>query len=159
MANLIENLLNVGVEILNQRKEEETISTSVEDNTKDNKPYEEAKGMSYEETCENDLKVAKEQNKEEPDFDFRNLYEKGDIVYYILKTETFVKRKELVKLKLRTIYPRMMVGVEDNNAGCHCIGFKQKDMVFINLIDANAYYDALGDYAEEETTIEEKESI
>lgn len=159
MGNLIENLLNVGVEILNQRKEEETTSTPTENNIEDNKPSEEAKGMSYEETCENDLKLAKEQNKEEPDFDFRNLYEKGDIVYYVLKTETFVKRKELVKLKLRTIYPRMMVGVEDNNAGCHCIGFKQKDMVFINLIDANAYYDALGDYAEEETTIEEKESI
>lgn len=153
MANLIENLLNVGVEILNQRKEED-ISTP----TEDNKTFEEAKGMSYEETCENDLKIAKEQNKEEPDFDFRNLYEKGDIVYYVLKTETFIKRKELIKLKLRSIYPRMMVGVEDN-AGCHCIGFKQKDMVFINLIDANAYYDALGDYAEEEELTEEKESI
>lgn len=162
MANLIESLLNVGVEVLKEREEQKeeakeekktklkkTKKTKETVTNSEDKAFEEFHGLTYEEVCEKDLKEAKEQGKEDPDFDFRNLYEKGDEVYYVMVTDNFIKRKEMVRLKLRTVYPRMMVGVEES-FGCHCIGFKQKDMVFINVVDANTYYDSLNEYTEEE---------
>lgn len=170
MASIVDNLLNIGSEILEKRLQEEQENNinnqnqdigikepkkkrkknknKVEEDPNKNHIFEENKPYTYEEICEKDLKDALELNKENPTFDFRNLYTNGDLIYYVLKTDRFIKKKEIITLKIRNIYPRMIIGVQE--AGyCECIGYKQRDMIFVNYVDAKNYYDTLNDYIEE----------
>lgn len=108
--------------------------------------------FSYEEICELEIQEAHKTNKENPDFDFRNLYSKGDKIFYVLITDSYVKRKEMISLTVRTVYPRMIVGVEEGSQ-CQCIGYKQKDNIFINRVDANTYFDSLNEYINDEELV------
>ena len=107
-------------EALDIPKEEEEI---------DNRPEREKQShKDFEEFCEWEIQKAHYYNKPEPDFDFRNFYEKGQVVYYVRVFEK-LGEKEIQKLTLRTVYPRMLIGCLEKGY-CQCIGINSRDMVF-----------------------------
>ena len=141
----VEELLNTGVEAQQKRKRRTKAEMEA---TKESESYviydesQKANGpMTYEEACEYDLKRAIEKEFPEPDFDFRNFYEKGQIVYYVHIIET-LGVKEVKKLYLRTIYPRMIIGTEEKSY-CQCIGYSDRDRIFITSRDADIYSDSI----------------
>ena len=95
----------------------------------------------FDEFCQWEIEQAHLNDKEEPDFDYRNLYERGDKVYLVRHYDKMAL-KEMVYCSLRTIYPRMMIGVIDKQ-GCQCIGFTDKDNIFINRNDAEDYFNTI----------------
>lgn len=113
---------------------------SQKEEVEDNRPeWEKRNAKNHDEFCEWELEKAKLNGLENPDFDFRNFYEKGQIVYYIHILQGGINTKELKKLKIRTIYPRMMVCDEEKSC-CQCIWYGAKDLVFDALKDANTVY-------------------
>lgn len=148
--NTVEALLNSGAETQKKRKRrtkaemEAARQAEVEESNSlfDSFNFkEEPKPKNHEEFCELELKKAAERGVENPDFDFRNFYEQGETVYYVSCSER-LGEKEIHKVFLRTIYPRMMVGSEEK-AGCHCIGYNDRDNVFRDSKTANDYYKSL----------------
>ena len=120
-----------------------------EEKPEDNRPeWEKRSANSHEEFCEWELQKAKINNLEQPDFDFRNFYEKGQTVYYIRILNGNINTKELKRLKVRTIYPRAMVCNEEKTC-CQCIGYEQRNLIFDNYVDANAAYDTINMEEEE----------
>lgn len=73
----------------------------------------------------------------DPDFNFAEYYAKGENIYYV-SVNDWIGTKELVELKIRTIYPRTIIGYEDN-AGCHVIGYNNKDRIFRDKGEAQQY--------------------
>jgi hypothetical protein len=146
----VETLLNSGAETQKKRKRrtkaEMEAARNAENNSlfdnfeiKEEKP--EYKPLTHDEFCELELKKAHDENLENPDFDFRNFYEKGNIVWFVNYSEK-LGEKTIHKLYLRTIYPRMMVGSQEKGC-CHCIGYKQKDQVFSTSKEADTYFQSL----------------
>lgn len=76
-------------------------------------------------------------NLPDPDFDFRDFYIKGDILFYAYINE-LMGEKEVIKIKVRTVYARTLVGYEEN-AGCHMIGINTRDRIFKNESEADAF--------------------
>ena len=106
----------------------------------DNRPeWEKRSAKDNDEFCEWELEKAKLKGLENPDFDFRTLYEKGQTIYFIHILRGGINTKELKKLKIRTIYPRMMVCNEEK-ACCQCIGYNEKDLIFDTPRDADVVY-------------------
>lgn len=97
--------------------------------------------QTHDEFCQWEIEKAHLEGKEDPDFDFRLLYVKGDKIY-LVRHHKELKIKRLYVLKLRTIYPRMMVGTEDKQC-CQVIGMKEKDNIFINKKDATDYFNTI----------------
>ena len=111
-----------------------------EEQVEDNRPeWEKRSAKDHDEFCEWELEKAKLKGLENPEFDFRNFYEKGQTIYYILILRGGINTKELKKLKIRTIYPRMLVCNEEK-ACCQCIGYSDKDLIFDTPKDADAIY-------------------
>ncbi len=139
-----EALLNSGVNAQKKRKKKTKAETKVDDSNSLFEaleyPQEDTEPRSFEEFCERELQQAKEKGYPEPDFDFRNFYEKGNTVYYVRVLESY-GTKEIINMKLRTIYPRMMVGATES--GCQCVGYKERDQVFFKHHEAEAYSDSL----------------
>ena len=150
----VNDLLNAGVEAHNGRKKKKKET----DELGEEKVFAQRSSFTYEETCENDFKNAQEKGLPDPDFDFRNYYEQGETVYYVNYSE-ILGEKEVVKVYLRTIYPRMMVGSEEK-ASCHCIGYPQRDNIFRNSKDANDFCNSLDispRYSVKEPKLEQEE--
>ena len=84
----------------------------------------------------------KEQKPEKyPGFDFNNFYEKGQKIFYIRVIEK-LGIKEFLELKIRTIYPKMMVACEPKKA-THCIGPETQDMIFTDRYSAVEAYNSI----------------
>ena len=127
---------------VNQTEENNSLFEEIipKEEEEDNRPeWEKRRANNHEEFCEWELEKAKLKGKENPDFDFRTFYENGQVVYYILILRGGIQTKELKKLKIRTIYPRMMVCNEEK-ACCQCIGYEDKDLIFDTLQDAEAMF-------------------
>lgn len=108
----------------------------------DNRPeWEKRRAVDHDEFCQWELEKAKLKGLPEPEFDFRNYYEKGQIAYYV-RVMPSLGEKEVVKVTLRTIYPRLMVGSEEKGC-CHCIGYNDRDKVFLTPRDADIYYKSI----------------
>jgi hypothetical protein len=148
----VEVLLNSGAEAQKKRKrrtkaeieaEKQTDNSLFESlNLEDNRPeWEKRSAYNHDEFCEWELAKAKLKGLPEPDFDFRNLYAKGSTIYYVSVLEP-LGVKELKKLYLRTVYPRMLIGVEEKGF-CQCIGYCGRDKVFLTLLEADAYYQSI----------------
>lgn len=175
--NTVEALLNSGAE--NQKKRKRRTKAEIEaakqaEMTEENSLFEsldipkedddrpewdKRSATSHEEFCEWELEKAKLKGLPEPDFDFRSYYEKGQIVYFVRIMEA-LGEKEIKKLYLRTIYPRMMVGSEEK-AACQCIGYNERDKVFLTPRDADAYYKTIkvtAKYASEDSKSGRKRS-
>ena len=113
---------------------------SKEEKVEDNRPeWEKRSAKDNDEFCEWELEKAKLKGLENPDFDFRTLYEKGQTIYFIHILRGGINTKELKKLKIRTIYPRMMVCNEEK-ACCQCIGYNERDLIFDTPRDADVVY-------------------
>lgn len=100
-------------------------------------PKEEYHMKTHEEVCAEDLRKAVERGYPEPDFDFRNYYEPKTKAYYVRILEA-LGEKEVIPVTLRTIYPRMMVGSQEKGM-CHCIGYSEREQVFMTAHEANTY--------------------
>ena len=108
--------------------------------TEDNRPeWEKRSAKDNDEFCEWELEKAKLKGLENPDFDFRTLYEKGQTIYFIHILRGGINTKELKKVKIRTIYPRMMLCNEEK-ACCQCIGYSERDLIFDTPRDADVVY-------------------
>lgn len=84
-----------------------------------------------------------EDNKEKkpekyPGFDFNNYYEKGQKIFYIRLIEK-LGIKEFLELKIRTIYPKMIIACEEKKS-THCIGPDTQDMIFTDRYSAVEAY-------------------
>lgn len=113
---------------------------SQKEEIEDNRPeWEKRSAKDNDEFCEWELEKAKLKGLENPEFDFRNFYEKGQTIYFIHILRGGINTKELKKLKIRTIYPRMMVCNEEK-ACCQCIGYNEKDLIFDTPRDADVVY-------------------
>lgn len=113
---------------------------SQEEEIEDNRPeWEKRSAKDNDEFCEWELEKAKLKGFENPEFDFRTLYEKGQTIYFIHILRGGINTKELKKLKIRTIYPRMMVCNEEK-ACCQCIGYNERDLIFDTPRDADVVY-------------------
>lgn len=113
---------------------------SQEEEIEDNRPeWEKRSAKDNDEFCEWELEKAKLKGLENPEFDFRALYEKGQTIYFIHILRGGINTKELKKLKIRTIYPRMMVCNEEK-ACCQCIGYNERDLIFDTPRDADVVY-------------------
>lgn len=113
---------------------------SKKEEIEDNRPeWEKRSAKDNDEFCEWELEKAKLKGLENPDFDFRALYEKGQTIYFIHILRGGINTKELKKLKIRTIYPRMMVCNEEK-ACCQCIGYNERDLIFDTPRDADVVY-------------------
>ena len=169
--NTVEALLNSGAEAQKKRKRrtkaeieaaKQAELEQAEDNSlfealdlpkeDDDRPeWEKRRAVDHDEFCQWELEKAKLKGVPEPEFDFRNYYEKGQIVYFVRIMEA-LGEKEVKKLTLRTIYPRMIVGSEEK-ACCQCIGYNDRDQIFLTPRDADAYYKSIkltSKYASEE---------
>lgn len=113
---------------------------SQEEEVEDNRPeWEKRSAKDNDEFCEWELEKAKLKGLENPDFDFRTFYEKGQTIYFIHILRGGINTKELKKLKIRTIYPRMMICNEEK-ACCQCIGYNERDLIFDTPRDADVVY-------------------
>lgn len=83
-----------------------------------------------------------EHNPNPKDIDFTNLYEKGDIIYYVKVLEK-LGIKELKELKLRSIYSDMIVGVDDSSRQTVCIFLTTAQLVFKNRKEALEVYNMI----------------
>ena len=126
----VNDLLNAGVTAHNKRKKGKETQ---EDVVIPKGPT----SLTHEEVCEQEIKKAHERGWPDPDFDFRNFYEKGHKAWYVHISEV-LGEKEVVAVTLRTIYARSMIASEEKGL-CHCIGYKEKDYVFENPRDANDF--------------------
>lgn len=113
---------------------------SQKEEIEDNRPeWEKRSAKDNDEFCKWELEKAKLKGLENPEFDFRTLYEKGQTIYFIHILRGGINTKELKKLKIRTIYPRMMVCNEEK-ACCQCIGYNERDLIFDTPRDADVVY-------------------
>ena len=148
----VETLLNSGAEAQKKRKRRtkaeieaakqaeanslfETLNLPDEN---DNRPeWEKRNAVDHDEFCQWELEKAKLKGLPDPDFDFRDYYEKGQTIFFVRVLEA-LGEKETKKLYLRTIYPRMLIGSEEKGC-CQCIGYSERDRVFFNPKDASDY--------------------
>lgn len=148
----VNDLLNAGIEAMNER-EEENKPKKKRKSSKSDEPKEWPSNpiLTHDKFCEQELRKAHEEGKPDPDFDFRESFNRGDRIYFVRIYNMFIKGMQLLKLKVRTVYPRMMVCVEEK-AMCHCIGKNEVDQIFRNERDARAFMQTLSlpDIAEEE---------
>ena len=91
-----------------------------------------------EQICEEQLEKAKRENYPQPDFDYRNDYFKGQSIYYI-KVNELCGKKEIIELKISSVYPRLIIGYEDRGMS-HCIGFDESDMIFFTLSECEQVF-------------------
>lgn len=85
-------------------------------------------GLTTEQICDNMLKEAKLYELENPYFDYRNDYERGEIIYYVYRNR-ITKTASLKELKVSTVYPRAVVGYQDKGEAI-CIDYTDKDYIF-----------------------------
>lgn len=93
-------------------------------------------------TNDNDNEIEKPKDKKQekfPGFDFNNYYEKGQKIFYI-RVHKKLGIKDFLELKIRTIYPKMIVGCEEKRATV-CIGPDTKDLIFTDRRSATQAYD------------------
>lgn len=85
-------------------------------------------GLTTEQICDNMLKEAKLYELENPYFDFRNDYERGEIIYYVYRNK-ITKTVSLKELKVSTVYPRAVIGYQDKGEAI-CVDYTDRDYVF-----------------------------
>lgn len=101
----------------------------------------------HDEFCKWEIEKAHLNNKKEPDFDYRMFYERGDNIY-LVRYYNESNLKEIMNLKVRTVYPRSMVCVFKEQ-WCQCVGFSDRDNIFYNRQEAEAYFNSIDAEVEE----------
>lgn len=94
--------------------------------------------MTAETLSERQIQKAKEQGLDNWEYDLRNDYERGNIVYYV-EVNPYCHTKELIDCKVRTVYAKSMIcTIEDGE--CRVIGIEDIDKVFVTKKDAARCY-------------------
>ena len=106
------------------------------------KKKEEEKPLTYEENLEN------------PDYDFRNFYQRGDVIWFVRVNKQKWYGKVMRQLKVRTVYPRMIVTILESGEAC-CIGYPEKDQIFMYKADAQNFFDSV-DLVDEDKMVKKK---
>lgn len=70
----------------------------------------------------------------DPYFNFGECYVRGDTLYYIYVND-LMRKKELLQLTVRTIYPKVLIA-QDKNAQCYCISVEENERIFNQKEDA-----------------------
>lgn len=97
-----------------------------------------SKMKTVEEICEEQIQRAKDKGLPNPDFDYRETYSKGQIIYYI-ETNELCGTKKLLELKISSVYPRAVIAFEDMGMG-HTIGIESEEFIFLNRREAESVY-------------------
>lgn len=100
-----------------------------------------SKMKTMDEICEEQIQRAKDKNLPNPDFDFRNSYSKGQIIYYV-ETNELVGSKKMLELKISSVYPRAIIAYEDMGMA-HTIGLEDDEMIFLDRRDAESVYESM----------------
>lgn len=103
--------------------------------------WERRSAVNHDEYCDWEIEKAKLKGLPDPEFDFRNFYQKGDPVY-LIRHFKLLKEKEMCKVIIRSVYPRWMVATLDGGY-CKCIGYEERNMVFVNKQDAKDMFDSI----------------
>lgn len=159
-SDAVESLLDSGVKATKKRSREKPVKDKFEPGTEDvpieenslfaelipqekqeDVPQEEKWPKTYEETCEYDLRRAHEMGYEDPDFDFRQEYVKGQHLWFV-RVHVSLGIKELLEVVVQTVYPRTIIAVQPK-AFCHCIGYKMQHQIFRSQSEALAYYESV----------------
>jgi hypothetical protein len=82
------------------------------------------------------IQKAIDNNYDDPYFDFRIDYEKGQKIWYV-DYNKICNTVELRELVLNTVYSRVMIGYVDNGEA-RDIPYAQRDLVFLTPRDAEA---------------------
>ena len=69
-----------------------------------------------------------------PGFDFSKTYTKGQVIYYV-NVNKIIGEKELMDLKIRTVYPKMLVCCTEKSY-TQCIGPDSADFIFLSRYEA-----------------------
>lgn len=94
-----------------------------------------------EEICEEQIQRAKDKGLPNPDFDYREVYSKGQIIYYI-ETNELCGTKKLLELKISSVYPRAVIAFEDMGMG-HTIGVESEEFIFLDRREAESIYNTI----------------
>ena len=95
----------------------------------------------HEEFCQWEIEKAHYLSKENPDFDYRRFYQDGDFVY-LVRHYPKLQIKELIYMRLRTIYARSMVGTVEKQY-CQCVEYCDRDNVFYGKQEALDYFNSI----------------
>lgn len=87
--------------------------------------------------CREKLQEAIDKNLPDSDFDFREKYQKGNIVYFV-EYNKFSNSVDYNKITITTVYPRFVVGFVDNGEA-HPFGYSDRNNVFNLPKDAERY--------------------
>lgn len=121
----------------NKKKKEQLKDKNIKED-----PFVQAEKIVNNSSDTNDNEIEKPKNKKQekfPGFDFNNYYEKGQKIFYI-RVHKKLGIKDFLELKIRTIYPKMMVACEEKRATV-CIGPDTKDLIFTDRRSATQAYD------------------
>lgn len=110
-----------------------------ESENKEADPFEQAKQIINKSKTQKELNNNQVNKPEKyPGFDFNNYYAKGQKIFY-LRIHESLGIKEIVELKIRTVYPKTIIGFREKGHAL-CIGPETSDMIFNQRKDAvNAY--------------------
>jgi len=120
-----------------RKKKEEPVEQQEQPPVTDEDPFAQAERMMK----ENETKEEVPKDVENPEFDFNDYYEKGQEIFYI-KINKVLGTKDFYALKIRTIYPRMIVACEEGKA-VQCIGYDTKDKIFTSRSIARQEYNKI----------------
>jgi hypothetical protein len=119
---------------------DDNISDGNNDKTCDNKPDGDDSGDNIS-SKSNNRQPDEPKVEKYPGFDFTTMYTVGQTIFYV-KVNDMVGEKELQELKLRTIYPKMLVGCLEK-AYTQCIGPDTADRIFTSRYEAVQCYDSI----------------
>lgn len=103
--------------------------------------------------CREKLQEAIDKNLPDSDFDFREKYQKGNIVYFV-EYNKFSNSVDYNKITITTVYPRFVVGFVDNGEA-HPFGYSDRNNVFNLPKDAERYIKKLKKKANMEMQLNE----
>ena len=136
MPDIIEQL-EKGKELLESGKIDiESLKTKIESENENSDGDNSSNNIS---TKSNNRQSNEPKVEKYPGFDFTTMYTVGQTIFYV-KVNDMIGEKELQELKLRTIYPKMLVGCLEK-AYTQCIGPDTVDKIFTNRYEAVQCYD------------------
>jgi len=109
-----------------------------------------SKILTTDEVCQNMLLKAQADKKEEPDFDYRLQYAKGERIWYVNVSE-MCGTVDLEELIISKVYPRVIIAYIDQGMS-RSIDYKDRDMIF------NTPKEAENTYKEQKKLIENRNS-
>ena len=116
--------------------------------------WEKRASKNHEEFCSWELQKAQINGLEQPDFDFRKYYDKGSVVFLVRYYKSR-NTKKLIRMQLRTIYPRTVIGIIDNSY-CQTVGYSERDNLFSTRQEAMEMYDSIEAEDEDERATKSK---